>query len=141
MMCQSSSTPSLIQNQSPQRVGAKGQSDCAADLSVFGKGHWLNGQHPASPQGKSDKSGASRRHVGGASVRRLSRKREVVMGVSPYIPCMWVVGSLGPTFLHRHADVFPRGPDPPRLQIKLGYDQTKRALFLSKRRPDRARIV
>ena len=39
-------------------------------------------------EGKSDKSGGSRRHVGELVVRRLSRESEVVTGVSPYIPCM-----------------------------------------------------
>jgi hypothetical protein len=40
-------------------------------------------------KGKRDKSGGSRRHVGGASERRLSRGSQVVTGGSPYIPCMW----------------------------------------------------
>ena len=35
-----------------------------ADLSLFGKGQRLVGLHPDSPQGESDKSGGSRRHVG-----------------------------------------------------------------------------
>jgi hypothetical protein len=65
-----------------------------ADLSVFGKGHRLDGRHPASPEGKIDKSGGSRRHVGGGSSRRLSRGSAVVPGARPYKPCLWAVERL-----------------------------------------------
>jgi hypothetical protein len=76
---------------SPPNVSAvKGQSDCTGRLNTVGKGHRLDDLHPE-PAGNSIKSGGSRRHVGGASMRRLSRGSRVVTGVSPYIPCMLIV--------------------------------------------------
>ena len=62
-----------------------------ADLKGVGKGHRLDDLHPGARRelllGRAD----SRRHVGGASKRRLSRGSPVVAGVSPYKLCLWAV--------------------------------------------------
>jgi hypothetical protein len=45
------------------------------------------------PREKAIMSAGRRRHVGELVVRRLSRIREFVTGVSPYIPCMLAIVS------------------------------------------------
>ena len=72
----------------PQRVGAKGQSDCAPDIMLFGKGQQLGVRYPASPWEKALCRAVADDTLGELVVRRLSRGQVKQSGVMPYIPCM-----------------------------------------------------